>query len=105
MLSLQHNDCGPMLLAWGHNRLCKLGFTDALEDIELHRRKAKQSVADNRWGVMINEVQYPQLNALLLASAHPMMVINVHQSHKPRDVTSTQIDRGLIPVSIYRRVS
>ncbi len=48
MLSLQRNDCGPMLLAWGHNRLCKLGFADTLEDIELHRRKAKQSVADNR---------------------------------------------------------
>ena len=52
---------GTMLVAWVHNRLCYLGFTDSLDDIEQRWPKAKLSEADGRYGLVINEGQHPPM--------------------------------------------
>ena len=52
---------GTRLLAWVHNRLCYLGFTDSLVDIEKRWPKVKLSEADVRYRLMINESHPPQI--------------------------------------------
>jgi O-6-methylguanine DNA methyltransferase len=51
-----------MLLAWGHNRLCYLGFIGALDDIEQRWLRAKLNEKNDRYGLMVNEDRRPPIN-------------------------------------------